>query len=472
MRTRGLCVLVCGALAAATATVAATASRDQAPTRDLRSAGLRFYEPPTARQPKNVILLIGDGMGVSEITAARYYQYGADGRMNIDRLSYTGFVTTASLKPAASPPYLPDYVPDSAATGTAWATGNRTIDDRISQGPSAALDEPGPNNGYETLLERAQRRGQRVGLVTTAELTDATPAVMAAHISNRACQGPSDTATRCPRETKSAGGLGSIAEQEIDHGVDVLLGGGRARFAQPTASGRTVIDEARDRGYTIVADSTELAETGPRYRPLLGLFAEGNMTPEWTGPSATTGVGNTPPVRCDTANRPAAQPSLAAMTEKALDLLRNRRGFFVQVEGASIDKQDHAANACGQIGETVAFDEAIGVALRFQRRHPDTLVLVTADHSHTSQIVPEDASGGSAPTGYSINLLTRDGQTLRITYGTSGYGGAGNPPLAVPPSQQHTGAAVPVFAEGPNARSVLGTHPQTDLFWIIQGRRR
>jgi len=399
MRTRGLCVLVCGALAAATATVAATASRDQAPTRDLRSAGLRFYEPPTARQPKNVILLIGDGMGVSEITAARYYQYGADGRMNIDRLSYTGFVTTA-------------------------------------------------------------------------ELTDATPAVMAAHISNRACQGPSDTATRCPRETKSAGGLGSIAEQEIDHGVDVLLGGGRARFAQPTASGRTVIDEARDRGYTIVADSTELAETGPRYRPLLGLFAEGNMTPEWTGPSATTGVGNTPPVRCDTANRPAAQPSLAAMTEKALDLLRNRRGFFLQVEGASIDKQDHAANACGQIGETVAFDEAIGVALRFQRRHPDTLVLVTADHSHTSQIVPEDASGGSAPTGYSINLLTRDGQTLRITYGTSGYGGAGNPPLAVPPSQQHTGAAVPVFAEGPNARSVLGTHPQTDLFWIIQGRRR
>jgi alkaline phosphatase len=116
------------------------------------------------------------------------------------------------------------------------------------------------------------------------------------------------------------------------------------------------------------------------------------------------------------------------MTRKALELLDspkpgkgagNDPGFFLQVEGASIDKQDHAANACAQIGETVAFDDAIGVALQYQKEHPDTLIVVTADHSHTSQIVGEDTSGTGSPTGYSDNLTTKDGQTLRITYGTA-----------------------------------------------------
>jgi alkaline phosphatase len=104
------------------------------------------------------------------------------------------------------------------------------------------------------------------------------------------------------------------------------------------------------------------------------------------------------------------------------------RGFFLQVEGASIDKQDHAANACSQLGETVAFDKAIGVALDDQRSHPDTLVVVTADHAHTSQIASEDAEGDGLPTGYSTNLLTKDGQTLSLTYGTAGFGGPGAAP--------------------------------------------
>ena len=157
----------------------------------------------------------------------------------------------------------------------------------------------------------------------------------------------------------------------------------------------------------------------------------------------------------DEGDRPARQPS---------------KGFFLQVEGASIDKQDHATNACGQIGETVAFDKAIGVALDYQRTHPDTLVVVTADHSHTSQIVGEDASGTGLPTGYSTNLTTKDGQTLSLTYGTAGYGGAGNAPVAAPPSQQHTGAVVPVWASGPGALDVLGTNDHTDLFKVFQGQ--
>ena len=184
---------------------------------------------------KNVIFFLGDGMGDSEVTSGRYYQYGAAGRMNLDKLPVTGFQTTWSVKPAAAPPYKPDYAPDSAATGTMWATGQKTIDERISQGPSSGEKVPGKN--LTTILERAQKAGKKTGNVSTAEITDATPAVLNSHISLRGCQGPTDTATTCPTETKAAGGLGSIAEQTVDHKVDVVLGGGRNRFAQPITGG-------------------------------------------------------------------------------------------------------------------------------------------------------------------------------------------------------------------------------------------
>jgi alkaline phosphatase len=200
---------------------------------------------------------------------------------------------------------------------------------------------------------------------------------------------------------------------------------------------------------------------------VLGLFNNSTMTTEWNGPIATRGDG-TPAQRCVTTNRPANEPSLPAMTKKAIDLLEgDRDGFFLQVEGASIDKQDHAANACAQIGETIAFDDAIGVALDYQRHHPDTLIVVTADHAHTSQIVGEDTSPEDNPTGYSNNLTTADGQTMRITYGTAG---GVNPPAA-PRSQQHTGSVVPIWANGPGGAAILGTTDHTDLFDVLGPRR-
>lgn len=417
--------------------------------------------------PRNVIFLLGDGMGTQEITAARYYQ-GVNNELNVDRMPLTGFDTTWSVKPAAAPPYLPDYDPDSASTGTMWATGQKTLDERISQGPSSAINVPGAN--LKTVLEIAQKRGMKVGDVSTAEITDATPAVLASHISLRGCQGPTDMGP-CPLETKGAGGLGSIAEQEVDHKLDVLLGGGRNRFAQVIGSGpdvgKTVIQSAQAKGYQYVTDAAGLNAVKSASKPVLGLFNPSNMSLEWTGPAASLGKGNAP-APCTENQRPANEPSLAAMTDKAIDLLDNRKGFFLQVEGASIDKQDHATNACGQIGETVAFDQAIGVALDYQKWHPDTLVVVTADHSHTSQIVGEDASGSGIPTGYSTNLTTKDGQTLSLTYGTAGYN-PGGAPVAAPPSQQHTGAAVPVWASGPGALDVLGTNDHTDLFETLGG---
>jgi alkaline phosphatase/streptomycin-6-phosphatase len=420
------------------------------------------------KHPDNVIFFLGDGMGTQEITAARYYQ-GVHNSLNVDRMPFTGFDTTWSVKPGAGPNYLPDYDPDSASTGTMWATGQKTIDERISQGPSSAINVPGPN--LKTVLELAQKRGMKVGDVSTAEITDATPAVLASHISLRGCQGPADMAA-CPSETKAAGGLGSIAEQEVDHKVDVLLGGGRNRFTPAISggpdNGKTVIESAQAKGYRYVTDAAGLSAVPNGNKPVLGLFNPSNMSLEWSGPAASLGKGNAP-APCNENQRPANEPSLAAMTQRSIELLENRRGFFLQVEGASIDKQDHATNACGQLGETVAFDNAIGVALDYQRRHPDTLIVVTADHSHTSQIVGEDAGGSGVPTGYSTNLTTKDGQTLSLTYGTAGYGGPGAAPVAAPPSQQHTGAVVPVWASGPGGLAVLGTNDHTDLFDVLGG---
>ena len=434
------------------------------PTNDVRAA-------LNGAKPKNVIVLIGDGMGVQEITAARYYQVGAGGRLNVDRLKFTGFDQTWSVKPSAGAPYLPDYDPDSASTGTMWATGRKTVDERISQGPSPAVATAGED--YTTVLEHAQAAGKKVGSVSTAEITDATPAVLAAHANNRSCAGPADFAN-CATLAKSVGGKGSIAEQEVDHKVDVLLGGGRSRFTPnilggPDA-GSSVIASAQRQGYQYVTDAAGLDAVTDKSKPVLGLFTGSNMTTEWAGAASTLGAGAAAS-RCVETNRPASEPSLSAMTSKALALLENDKGFFLQVEGASIDKQDHATNACGQIGETVAFDKAIGVALDYQQLHPDTLVVVTADHSHTSQIVSEDATGTGLPAGYSSNLTTKDGQTLSLTYGTTGFGGTGNAPVTTPPSMQHTGAVVPVWAIGPQASAVLGTNDHTDLFDLLRGAK-
>lgn len=410
-------------------------------------------------KPKNVILLIGDGMGDSEITLARYYGVGAEGTLNMETLPFAGELITYGLSAGPGPEYPPNYVPDSAPTATAWSTGKKTIDARLSQGPSASESIPGSNAGYKTTFEIADKRGMLVGNVSTAEITDATPAAPSSHISQRACQGPNDTRNICPTETKGKGGLGSIAEQQVDHLLDVNLGGGRNRYLQTLdSSTKTVVDYAKEKGYRYVETASDLEGiTSLSKGRVLGLFTPGNMTTEFKPLIAapTPGAGGST-FRCDETNRPANEPSLAAMTDKAIDLLENRKGFFLQVEGASIDKRDHASDVCGQIGENLAFDEAIGVALEYQRHHDDTLVVITADHSHTSQIV-----GANQDTpGFYATLETADGYPIRVSYATG----------KTPGGQTHTGARVPVAAIGPQATNVMGVRDQTDLFKTLVGR--
>ena len=398
---------------------------------------------------RNVLLFIGDGMGDSEITAARNYEVGAAGRLAMDALPLTGAYTTYSVHEMN--PDLPDYVTDSAASGTGWATGHKTSNGRISTTAQTDRD-------LKTILEIARERNMRTGNVTTAELTDATPAVLAAHVANRSCQGPADMAA-CPQDRKNAGGKGSIAEQMLAHDIDVLMGGGAARFDQQMMEdGRSPVQEALARGYQVIGGAAGLPLATPG-RKLLGLFTPGNMTTEWSGLEALPYPSNVArPQVCREDHRPGGEPSLAEMTAKAIELLDrpSGQGFFLQVEGASIDKEDHNANPCGQIGETVAFDRAIKIGMDFARAHRDTLLIVTADHGHTSQIVsmPTDLDH---PTGVMSVLMTHDQAPMTIAYGTNAYHRF----------MDHTGTQVRIGAMGPQAANVVGITDQTDLFRLM-----
>jgi alkaline phosphatase len=401
---------------------------------------------------KNVILLIGDGMGDSEITSARNYAEGAGGYFKgIDALPLTGQYTHYSLDKKT---HKPDYVTDSAASATAWSTGVKTYNGALGVDVNGK-DQP-------TLLEIAKAAGKATGNVSTAELQDATPAAQISHVTSRKCYGPEETSEKCATNALENGGRGSISEQLLKARADVTLGGGAKSFNQLAKSGewqgKSLKEQATALGYQWVEnlDALNAVNVANQQKPLLGLFAAGNMPVRWQGPKASYhGNLDQPAVTCQ--NNPARTadiPTLAVMTEKAIDLLKtNKNGFFLQVEGASIDKQDHAANPCGQFGETVDLDEAVQKALEFARADGNTLVIVTADHAHSSQIIAADAK---AP-GLTQMLTTKDGAPMTISYGNSEED-----------SQGHTGTQLRVAAYGPHAANVVGLTDQTDLFYTMR----
>jgi len=407
---------------------------------------------------KNIILFIGDGMGDSEITAARNYQVGAAGRLALDALPFTGSATTYSLQ--EDDPSKPDYVTDSAAGGTAWATGQKTSNGRIST--TAKADKP-----LKTILEVAKAMGYRTGNISTAEITDATPAVLGAKVNSRRCQGPADMKD-CPTYKKSAGGLGSIAEQLVDHKIDVILGGGKQRFEQiidgGPYEGKNVIDSAEAQGYKVITTAQELSQVqvDPQQR-LLGLFNAGNMSMEWSGDAAIPYPGSGPQ-KCKEFVRPSNEPALLSMMLKAIRLLETSDpkspGFFLQVEGAQIDKRVHSAQPCEQIGETVAFDNAIRLALDYAAGHPDTLIIVTADHGHSTQIIPAPTQTDHS-AGLMSTLTTTDKASMTLLYATNSVCCASSH------SMEHTGTQVRIAAQGPQAFHVLGVHDMAEVFHLM-----
>ena len=183
---------------------------------------------------------------------------------------------------------------------------------------------------------------------------------------------------------------------------------------------------------------------------MLGLFASGYMTTKYAPLVATAAGSGSTTYRCSTNNR-GDQPTLAEMTTKALELVDNPNGFFMQVESAQTDKAAHDGNVCGSLGQVSEADKALEVMLEFQRTHPDTLIVITADHGHATQIV---RAGEAKAYG---TLQTADGSPMRVGYSTSTSG------------QWHTGTQVPIAAKGPQAANILGTLDQTELYQVLKG---
>lgn len=400
---------------------------------------------------KNVILIIGDGMGDSEITAARNYIHGASGSFpGIDALPLTGQYTTYSLNKKTG---TPNYVADSAATGTAWATGTKSYNGAVS------VDVNGKDQ--KTLLQIAKANGLKTGNITTTEIQDATPAVQVANVTDRGCYGPEATSTKCATNALENGGRGSISEQLLDTRPDVTMGGGSKSFNEKAKAGdfagKTLFEQADERGFNVVSDLAGLnaITSASADSPVLGLFTPGNMPVRWEGPLATHTGGGEAPVSCtDNPARTAKLPTLKDMTAKSIELLKDaKKGFFLQVESGSIDKENHAANPCGQIGETLDLDEAVKAAMDFAVADGNTLVIVTADHAHTSQII----SAGTNTPGLTRSLTTLEGETMTMSYGTADVGA----------SQSHTGAQVRIAGFGPGAGNVVGLSDQTDVFFTV-----
>ena len=458
------------------------------------------------KKAKNVVLFIGDGMGDSEITVARDYLKGANGHFDgLDAVGQpsalddvqagTGQYTTFSVgngskdsavgkdgdgKLVANPnPGKLTPVTDSSASGSSWATGTKTYNN--------AVDVDIYGNPQLNLFELAKAAGKATGNVTTAEIQDATPAVLESHSSERACYGPqgktdgtsNNASKQCLiNQLKENGGIGSISEQLLDTRADVTIGGGSKYFRQTVQGGeykgKTVWEQAKEMGFQTV-ENDPAAMNALQYKdgqPVLALMSDGNMPTKFNPSKATAkdpAKDANPTVCTPNANWLGNQgSSLKDMTKKALDLLNDnpngqKNGFFLQVEGASIDKQDHAGNACGQIGETDDFDQAIAYAMQ-NVDLTNTLVIVTADHAHTSQIL-------NAQPAYALStvLKTADGNNMVVSYGTAqedsrdidgGYNGG---------DMEHTGTQLRIAASGPGAQRVIGLTDQTDNFYTIAG---
>lgn len=442
---------------------------------------------------KSIILFIGDAMGtayrdssriVSQSTGSRFREGWFDDLQQMDKMPVTGMAMTYSLE---------NIVPDSANTASAWANGNKTIngsvnvfpdnnDFRYSSGSQQAtkqfvLDNP----RVETLWQYLKRRhGYKTGIVTTSDVTDATPAAEGSHTLLR--------------------GLGyDIAKQYVDGSInsgnqfDVILGGGLERFISRTTSNsgdtRNLTTELQGSGYAYVQNRTQLNAIQNNNAPdkLLGLFRTSNMNVAYD----KLGLARPSDEPAPNFGGFTDQPYLDEMTDKAIATLsKNDSPFILMVEGSSIDKQSHPNFAAGQIWDNIEFDKSVGVGRAFANRTPQTfaktLLITSADHDQSIHIigavdtlVPNAVQNVIATLPYpngsrgqgNVGIENRVGETegfpdyedangdrypentnrirLKVGYRTG----------------DHTGSSVPVTAEGAGALLFYGYYDQTDIFF-------
>ena len=292
------------------------------------------------QKPKRIIHIVSDGMSMGTLTCADIFSQLTRKRgLTWTQLWKNPAARTAMMNTRS----LNSMVTDSSAASSAWGSGSRVVNGAVNILPNGTLLTP-----LYALLSDA---GWKTGLVTTAEITHATPAGFAVAI-------------------KSRGNSDAIAAQYFDRKVDVLLGGGRPFFS-PTRrkDKRDLRGDFVTAGYTFVGTKAELT-AAPLDTRLLGTFADGHLP-------------YTIDHRADAKLRDTV-PTLAELTRAALARLESAEKFILQVEGSRIDHAAHNSDAAAAIHEQIALDEALDACLEFQRKHPDTLLVVTTDHANSN----------------------------------------------------------------------------------------
>ena len=440
--------------------------------------------PPSGSPTKNVLFFLGDGMGITTMTAARIYSVGEDGDLTMDTLPETAFVHTFSNDA---------QVTDSAPSMAAYMTGVKMNNEVISMtADTKATDAAGKpyhtnfdstcptTNGKSvpTLLEQMKAAGYGTGVVSTTRITHATPAATYSHVCHRDAEN-TIAAALVP------GGAGY--NSALSDGVDVIFGGGTSYFTAKADGGkrndsRNLLTEFKTQKYSVAANKADFDKLPVDGSKIVGLFTKDHMA-------------------YDLDRDASKEPSLAEMTGKAIDALSaKKKGFFLMVEGGRIDHALHATNARRALQDTVAFDNAIKTALeKMQKVDPglkNTLVVVTADHDHTLNLNGYARRTGKTEAGKPgvLGLVKNyvDGKASSDVDGNP-YTiiGFGNGPSrlatrgaisdsaleskdylqeAVVPlaSETHGGADVFLGAQGMGADSFSGVIENTDVFKLIK----
>lgn len=444
---------------------------------------------------RNLILFVGDGMSLPTVAAARILAGQRNGEPGEGTLlAWERFADTAFSRT-----YNTDsQVPDSAGTMSAMATGAKTRYGVISVGPQAPRYDcdAGRAAPLLTLWELAAASGMATGVVTTTKVTHATPAATFAHVADRNWENDTIMA-KAPGTTACTDIARQMVESAYGTGPDVLLGGGRGNFMPATqrdpeypelggarSDGRDLVAEwqARHPGGTYAWNAAQLA-VAPAGAPLLGLFE----------PKELRYVHDADKDR-------AGAPDLAAMTRAAISHLQAQgKGYVLLVEGALIDYAHHEGNAYRALDETIALSAAVAAADAMTSTD-DTLILVTADHSHTLSFAGYPVRGN--PILGKVMKRARDGGTTLaldadgLPYTALGYAnGPGRPKGGAPRadlggvdtadpdfqqqalvalgSESHGGDDVGVWARGPGAQAVRGSIEQNTLFhFFVQATPR
>ncbi|XP_004637454.1 intestinal-type alkaline phosphatase-like [Octodon degus] len=435
---------------------------------------------PIQTSAKNLIIFLGDGMGVPTVTATRILkgqmqgQLGPETPLAMDHLPYMALSKTYSVD---------RQVPDSASTATAYLCGVKTNYKTIGVSAAARFNECSTVWGNEVLsvMYQAKKAGKSVGIVTTTRVQHASPAGTYVHTVNRNWYSDADMPVSALQE-----GCKDIATQLVSNmDINVILGGGRKYMFPLGTPDPEYPDDANSTGVRL--DGKNLVQEwlakhqGSRY-----VWNHRDLTQASLDPSVTYLMGLFEPVdtKFEIYRDPELDPSLADMTEAALRVLsRNPLGFYLFVEGGRIDRGHHEGSAYRALHEAVMFDNSIEKAEQLTSEQ-DTLTIVTADHSHVFTF------GGYTLRGTSIfglaPLLAEDGKTYTsILYGNGpGYVGdkgprpnvttleSGDPnylqQAAVPVhSETHGGEDVAVFARGPQAHLMHGVQEQNYIAHLM-----